>query len=465
MPRGKENRNGPAARAPDVAPERFPAYTSPDNDGDHVSAVQTTGGTNPMAFEDHRGRRRIVVTGMGIISPVGQTTEDSWQAVVAGKSGIGPITLFDAAGLDVRIAGEVKGFDADGRLGRKEARRADRFCQFAIAAALDAVTDADLNMDEEEKDRVGVLVGSGIGGIGSLSNAVQTLIERGPNRVSPFLIPMLIIDMSSGLISMRLGATGPNHSVVSACTTGAHAIGEAAEIIRRGDADVMVAGGAEAAIVPVGIVGFMNMKALTTRNDDPTKASRPFDADRSGFVCAEGAAILILESAEHAMTRGARILAELVGYGSAADAYDMVHPAPEGAGLAQTMRLTLKDANLAPSEIGYINAHGTSTPLNDAHETMALKHVFGAHVPPVSSTKSMTGHLLGAAGSLEAAYSICALRDNILPPTINYDTPDPECDLDYVPNKARCAEITYALSNNSGFGGHNTGLIFGRFAE
>ncbi len=418
-----------------------------------------------MTFKDHRGRPRIVVTGMGVICPVGQTTEDAWRAVLAGESGIGPITLFDASGLDVRIAGEVKDFDADGRLGRKEARRADRFCQFAIAAALDAVADSGLNMDEEEKDRVGVLAGSGIGGIGSLSNAVQTLNERGPNRVSPFLIPMLIIDMSSGLISMRLGATGPNHSIVSACTTGAHAIGEAAEIIRRGDADVMVAGGAEAAIVPVGIVGFANMKALTTRNDDPTKASRPFDAARSGFVCAEGAAVLVLESAEHAVSRGAHILAEMVGYGSAADAYDMVHPAPGGKGLARTMQLTLKDANLAPSEIGYINAHGTSTPLNDAHETMALKRVFGEHVPPVSSTKSMTGHLLGAAGSLEAAFSIRALRDNMLPPTINYDTPDPECDLDYVPNTARCVEITYALSNNSGFGGHNTGLIFGRFAE
>jgi len=418
-----------------------------------------------MTFKDHRGRPRIVVTGMGVICPVGQTTEDAWRAVLAGESGIGPITLFDASGLDVRIAGEVKDFDADGRLGRKEARRADRFCQFAVAAALDAVADSGLNMDEEEKDRVGVLAGSGIGGIGSLSNAVQTLNERGPNRVSPFLIPMLIIDMSSGLISMRLGATGPNHSIVSACTTGAHAIGEAAEIIRRGDADVMVAGGAEAAIVPVGIVGFANMKALTTRNDDPTKASRPFDAARSGFVCAEGAAVLVLESAEHAVSRGAHILAEMVGYSSAADAYDMVHPAPGGTGLARTMQLTLKDANLAPSEIGYINAHGTSTPLNDAHETMALKRVFGEHVPPVSSTKSMTGHLLGAAGSLEAAFSIRALRDNMLPPTINYDTPDPECDLDYVPNTARCVEITYALSNNSGFGGHNTGLIFGRFAE
>lgn len=418
-----------------------------------------------MAFTDHRGRRRVVVTGMGIISPVGQSTEDSWRAILAGESGVGPITLFDASAFDVRIAAEVKNFDAEGRIGRKEARRADRFCQFALAAAIDAVAQANLNMESEEAERVGVLVGSGIGGIGSLSQSVETLLTRGPSRVSPFLIPMLIIDMSSGLISMRFGAKGPNHSVVSACTTGAHALGDAAEIIRRGDADVMIAGGAEAAIVPVGIAGFMNMKALSTRNDEPERASRPFDADRNGFISGEGAAILVLESAEHAVGRGAAVLGELVGYGNAADAYDMVHPAPEGEGLARAMSLALKDACLKPADIGYINAHGTSTPLNDAHETMAIKRMFGDAAPPVSSTKSMTGHLLGAAGSLEAVYSILALRDNILPPTTNYETPDPQCDLDYVPNTPRPATIQYALSNNSGFGGHNTGLIFGRFEE
>jgi 3-oxoacyl-[acyl-carrier-protein] synthase II len=418
-----------------------------------------------MTWEDKRGRRRVVVTGIGVLSPVGQTTEDSWQAVLAGKSGIGPITLLDTSGLDVRIAGEVTGFDPEARLGRKEARRADRFCQFAIVAAMDAAEHANLDMEKEDPERVGVLVGSGIGGIGSLANAVKTLLEKGPNRVSPFLIPMLIIDMASGMISMRLGAKGPNHSVVSACTTGAHAIGDAGEVIRRGDADVMIAGGAEAAIVAVGLVGFGNMKALTFRNDEPERASRPFDADRDGFVCSEGAAVLVLESAEHAVGRGAPILGELLGYGNAGDAYDMVHPAPEGEGLGRAMALTLKDAQLQPSDIDYINAHGTSTPLNDAHETMAIKRVFGEHVPPVSSTKSMTGHLLGAAGSLEAAFSLYALRDNMLPPTINYETPDPECDLDYVPNVARGAEITYVLSNNSGFGGHNTGLIFGRFEE
>ena len=418
-----------------------------------------------MALIDHRGRQRVVVTGMGVISPVGQSVDSSWRAILAGESGVGPLTLFDASALDVRIAAEVKNFDAEGRIGRKEARRADRFCQFAIAAALDAFADAGITMNEEDPERVGVVVGSGIGGIGSLSLAVETLLTRGPHRVSPFLIPMLIIDMSSGLISMRLGAKGPNHSVVSACTTGAHAIGNAAEIIRRGDADVMVAGGAEASIVPVGIVGFANMKALSTRNDDPAHASRPFEAGRDGFIAGEGAAVLILESAEHAIRRGANVLAELIGYGDAADAYDMVHPAPEGQGLARAMSLTLRDAGLQPADIGYINAHGTSTPLNDAHETMAIKAVFGDKPPPVSSTKSMTGHLLGAAGSLEAVYAIMALRENILPPTTNYEIPDPECDLDYVPNTPRPAQIDYALSNNSGFGGHNTGLIFGRFVE
>jgi len=293
---------------------------------------------------------------------------------------------------------------------------------------------------------------------------VTALNERGPGRVSPFLIPMLIIDMASGIVSMRLQAKGPNHGVVSACTTGAHAIGEAAEIIRRGDADVMVAGGAEAAICRVGIAGFASMKALSTNNDDPQGASRPFDANRDGFIAAEGAAVLILEAAEYAERRGARIYGEVLGYGDAADAYDMVHPAPEGAGLARAMVRALRNAGIRPDEVGYINAHGTSTPLNDAHETMAIKHVFGEDVPPVSSTKSMTGHLLGAAGSLEAVFALLALRDQILPPTINYQTPDPACDLDYVPNTARKVEgLRYALSNNSGFGGHNTGLLVSRY--
>jgi 3-oxoacyl-[acyl-carrier-protein] synthase II len=422
-----------------------------------------------MASVDDRGRRRVVVTGMGAVSPVGMSAAESWQAVLNGQSGIGTITLFDSTLFDVHIAGEVKGFDPAARLDRKDARRLDRFCQLALVAAQDAAKDACLDipgMSEADKERVGVLVGSGIGGIGSLEYSVTTLNERGPGRVSPFLIPMLIIDMASGIISMRLQAKGPNHSVVSACTTGAHAIGDAAEIIRRGDADVMVAGGTEAAIVRVGIAGFAAMKALSTRNDDPQGASRPFDAKRDGFIAAEGAAVLVLESVEYAERRGARIYGEILGYGNAADAYDMVHPAPEGEGLARAMKRALKDAGVRTDEVGYINAHGTSTPLNDAHETMAIKHVFGADAPPISSTKSMTGHLLGAAGSLEAIFSLLALRDQILPPTINYKIPDPECDLDYVPNTARKVDgLRYALSNNSGFGGHNTGLLFGRYEE
>lgn len=416
-----------------------------------------------MTQVDARGRRRVVVTGVGAVSPVGLTASDAWDAVLAGKSGIGPITLFDTAGFDVKIAGEVKGFDPQGRLGHKQARRLDRFCQFALVAAIDAAEDAKLDMAAEDAERVGVLVGSGIGGIGTLSTAVATLNEKGANRVSPLLIPMLIIDMSSGIISMQLGAKGPNHSVVSACTTGAHAIGDAAEIIRRGDADVMVAGGAEAAVVPVSIAGFSNMKALSQYSGDPTKASRPFEAGRSGFICAEGAAVLILESADHAMERGAHIYGEVLGYGNAADAYDMVQTPENGEGIARAMRGALRDADLQPTQISYINAHGTSTYYNDLSETAAIKCVFGADAPPVSSTKSMTGHLLGAAGSLEAVFSLYALRDNILPPTINHDTPDPALDLDYVPNVARKANLTYVLSNNSGFGGHNTGLIFGRY--
>lgn len=418
-----------------------------------------------MNVTDHRGRQRVVVTGVGIISPVGNSAADAWCAVTHGISGVSPITLFDTTGFDVTIAGEVKHFDADARLGRKEARRLDRFAQFALVAALDAVADAHLDMEKEDATRVGVLVGSGIGGLGTLSAAVTTLNEKGPNRVSPLLIPMLIIDMSSGIISMRLGAKGPNHSVVSACTTGAHALGDAASVIRRGDADVMIAGGAEASIVPVGIAAFSNMRALSRSNTEPARASRPFEAGRNGFICSEGAAVLVLESAAHAQSRGAPILGELLGYGNAADAYDMVHPAPEGEGLALAVHAALKDAALPPSDISYVNAHGTSTQLNDAHETMAMKRVFGEHVPPISSTKSMTGHLLGAAGSLEAAFCLYALRDNLMPPTINYDTPDPVCDLDYVPNTARTGDLRYALSTNSGFGGHNTGLIFGRGQE
>ncbi len=408
-------------------------------------------------------RRRVVVTGIGTLNPLGQTTEETWQRVCAGESGIGPLTLFDTTDFETRIAGEVKGFDPEGRIGRKESRRLDRFCQFALAAAMDAGGSAKLDMSKEDRERVGVLVGSGIGGIGSLSNSVETLLAKGPNRISPYLIPMLIIDMSSGVISIHFGAQGPNHSVVSACTTGAHAIGDAGEIIRRGDADVMIAGGAEAAIVPVSVAGFNNMKATSRRNDEPTRASRPFDADRDGFVQGEGATVLVLESEEHARRRDAPILGELLGYGNAADAYDMVQTPENGSGIRRAIQAALKDAGMQPAEISYINAHGTSTMYNDISETNAVKAVFGEHVPPMSSTKSMTGHLLGAAGSLEAMFSLYAIRDGVLPPTINYETPDPACDLDYVPNEARRQTVDYVLSNNSGFGGHNTGLIFGRY--
>ncbi len=410
-----------------------------------------------------RTRRRVVVTGIGTISPLGLTGAETWQRACAGESGIGPITHFDAEGYETRIAGEVKGFDGPARIGRKDARRMDRFCQFAVVAAMDAAADAHLDMSKEDAERVGVLVGSGIGGIQSLSEAVETLITKGPNRVSPLVIPMLIHDMASGMIAMHFGATGPNHAVVSACTTGAHALGDAAEMIRRGAADVMIAGGTEAAIVPIGVAGFNNMKATSRRNDEPTRASRPFDLDRDGFVMGEGATVFILEAEEHAVGRDASILGELLGYGNAADAYEMVMTPEQGDGLQRAVRGALRDADLPPDAIGYINAHGTSTKANDTSETNAIKAVFGAHPPPVSSTKSMTGHLLGAAGALEAMFSLYALRDNVLPPTINYETPDPQCDLDYVPNEARPARFDYALSNNSGFGGHNTSLVFGRY--
>ena len=417
-----------------------------------------------MVRTNMRDRRRVVVTGIGAITPVGLTAAESWDAVIAGTSGIGPITHFDTTEFDVKIAGEVKGFDPEAHLARKQVRRLDRFCHLALAAAIEAMGDAGLEMAREDGDRIGVVVGSGIGGIGTLSTGIAVMNEFGPSRVGPCVIPALLVDTVSGVIAMQFGAKGPNHSIVSACTSSAHAIGNAMEIICRGDADVMIAGGAEAAVVPVGIAGFQSMRALSRRNDDPTGASRPFDAERDGFVIAEGAAILILESREHAIRRGAHILGEILGYGNAADAFDMVHPAPDGEGLARAIQAALCEARLRPEEIGYINAHGTSTDLNDAHETMAIKRVFGAHAPPVSSTKSMTGHLLGASGALEAIFSLLALRDQVLPPTINQQHPDPHCDLDYVPNRARPANIRYVLSNNSAFGGHNTGLIFGAAA-
>jgi len=409
--------------------------------------------------------RRVVITGVGAVTPVGNTAEEFWSALLAGKSGIGPITRFDTTGYPTRIAGEVRGFEPLKYIDKKDDRKFDPFLKFAIACAVMAVEDAGVKVDTVDGNRFGVLVGSGIGGIGTLLDSHVTLLEKGPDRVSPFFIPMLIINMASGLISMRFGAKGPNSSVVTACATGNHAIGDAMRIIQRGDADVMIAGGAEAMILPLTIAGFCQMKAMSTRNDEPTKASRPFDAERDGFVCGEGGGLLILESMEHAVKRDARIYAEVIGYGMTGDAHHMTAPDPEGDGAARAMAAALRDAALEPSAVGYINAHGTSTPYNDKFETMAIKRVFGEHARKlaVSSTKSMTGHLLGAAGGVEAIATVFAIHHGILPPTINYEKPDPDCDLDYIPNVARKQDVEVALSNAFGFGGTNATLAFKKY--
>jgi 3-oxoacyl-[acyl-carrier-protein] synthase II len=410
-------------------------------------------------------RRRVVVTGLGAVTPVGNTADEMWAALCDGVSGIGPITRFDTTGYPTRIAGELKGFEPLKYVDKKDDRKLDPFLKYAIACAVMAVEDAALDVDKVDGTRFGVLVGSGIGGITTLLDTHDVLNAKGPDRVSPFFIPMLIVNMASGLISMRFGAKGPNSSVVTACATGNHALGDAARIIERGDADVMIAGGAEAIIIPLTIAGFCQMKAMSTRNDEPTKASRPFDAGRDGFVCGEGGGLLILESLEHARARDARIYAEIVGYGMTGDAHHMTAPDPQGDGAARAMVAALSDANLEPSAVGYINAHGTSTPYNDKFETLAIKRVFGEHAKKlaVSSTKSMTGHLLGAAGGVEAIATVLALHHGILPPTINYETPDPECDLDYVPNQARKQDVDVALSNAFGFGGTNATLAFRKY--
>lgn len=411
--------------------------------------------------------RRVVVTGMGCLSPLGKDVAGTWCGIKQGRSGIGPITSFDASAVGVRFAGEVKDFDPTSVLDRKEARRMDRFQQLACAAAFQAVSDAEITITPENADRVGVMMGSGVGGLTSLTEGFRTLFNRGPGRVSPFLITQMVVDLAPGLISILLGAKGPNFSPVSACATSAHAIGEATEIIRRGQADVMIAGGSEAGIVEIGVAGFTNMRALSTRNDEPERASRPWDAERDGFVMAEGGAALILEELETARARGATILAEVVGYGLTADASHITDPAPGGEGAARAMRQALDRAGIDPSAVDYLNAHGTSTLVGDRAETAAIKTVFGdcAYQLPVSSTKSMTGHLLGAAGGLEAIFCILAMRDGCIPPTINYEFPDPECDLDYVPNVARPAQLDTVMSNSFGFGGHNVTLIFRRFTE
>ena len=410
-------------------------------------------------------RKRVVVTGLGCVSPVGNNVADTWRALIEGKSGAAPITQFDAGHHKTKFAAEVKGFDGPALFGAREARKMDRFTQFATAATLEALAQSGLKIDEANRDRVGVLIGSGIGGIITLLQEVETLRERGPDRISPFLIPMMISDSAPGMIAIRVGARGPNFSLASACATGTNAVGEAAEIIRRGAADAMIAGAAEAAIVSVAIAGLNVMGALSARNDEPEKASRPFDKERDGFLMAEGGGILILESLEHAQARGADILCEFSGYGVSDDAYHISAPAEDGAGAALSMRLALENAGLGAGDIGYINAHGTSTTLNDKGETVAIKTVFGeqAYKIPISSTKSMTGHLLGASGALEAVICARVLRENILPPTINYEFPDPVCDLDYVPNRARTARPKHVMSNSFGFGGHNATLILSRF--
>jgi len=408
---------------------------------------------------------RVVVTGIGIISPLGLDTESTWQAILRGESGVDYITAFDPSPFETKFAAEVRGFDPLNYMDRKDARRTDRFTQFAIAAARESLKNADLDLAKTDPNQVGIIIGSGIGGIITLSEQFKVLFERGPDRVSPFLVPMMIVDMAGGYLSILLGARGPNFCTVSACASGGDAIGNAYEILRRGDAQVMLAGGAEAPVCPIALAAFNAARAMSTRNDDPKRASRPFDRDRDGFVLGEGAAVLVLETLEHARGRGAPILAEIVGYGLTADAYHITQPAEDGEGGARAMAMALRKAGLAPTEVDYINAHGTSTPLNDRTETQAIKAVFGEHAYrlAVSSTKSMTGHLLGAAGAIEAAFCVLAIRDQILPPTINLENPDPECDLDYVPNRARPARVRVAMSNAFGFGGHNSCLVIRAF--
>lgn len=409
--------------------------------------------------------RRVVVTGVGLISPVGIGTEETWRALLEGRSGIGPITCFDASAFACRIAGEVKDFHPEDFIERKELRKMGRFIQFAIAATEFALKASGLKITPENGERVGVYIGSGIGGFEVIEREFEVLLQHGPRRISPFFIPATIINLAAGYVSIRLGAKGPNSATATACTTGAHAIGDSFKIIQRGDADVMICGGSEAPICRMGIGGFAAMRALSTRNDEPERASRPWDKNRDGFVVGEGAGLLILEELEYARRRGAPILAEIVGYGMSADAYHITAPCEDGDGACRVMQNALRDAGIQPFQVQYINAHGTSTDVGDRVETVAIKRCFGEHAYrlAVSSTKSMTGHLLGGAGGLEAGITVLAIRDQIAPPTINYEEPDPDCDLDYVPNRARPMSIEYAMSNSFGFGGTNGCLVFKRY--
>ncbi len=412
-------------------------------------------------------KNRVVVTGIGIVSPLGLDRPSTWTSLIAGESGVAAIAAFDPEGYQTTIAAEVKDFEPEGIVGRKQARRMDRFVQLAAVAALEAVEHSGIAITPNNRDRVSVMIASGIGGIITLSNQVGVLNQRGPSRISPFLVPMMLPDMASGQVSIMLGAKGPNYATVSACSSGADAIGQALEVLQEGDADVVLAGGAEAAVCPIGVAGFNACHALSTRNDDPQAASRPFDAERDGFVIGEGAAVLVMESLSSAVSRGATPIVEVVGYGSTADANHITQPAPEGEGAARAMNIAIRKAGLQPDEIDYVNAHGTSTPLNDKYETMAMKGVFDeyAYNIPISSTKSMTGHLLGASGALEAAISSMAIAEETIPPTINLQNADPECDLNYTPNKSRRKRVNAAMSNSFGFGGHNASLTFRRYEE
>ena len=412
-------------------------------------------------------KQRIVITGLGAVAPLGDDVPTMWEALVAGRSGVGPITCFDTFDMEVRIAAEVKGFDPVALFGRRVARRNDRFTLFALEAARQAIADAGLELDDDLRQATGVFVGTAIGGIITLLENYDVLQESGPRRVSPFMVPMMMPNAASGAVAIAHGLRGPNLSVASACATGSHAIGEAAEVIRRGDAEVMVCGGSEAVIVRVALAGFNNMGAVSTRNDEPQRASRPFDAERDGFVMGEGAGVLVLESLEHAQRRGARIYAEQIGYGATADAFHITAPEEQGIGAARAMELALRGAELAPEAVDYINAHGTSTRLNDPMETRSIRRVFGPHADHlvISSTKSMMGHLMGAAGAVEAIACIKSLETGWVHPTVNYEHPDPECDLDYVPNQARRTEPQVAISNSFGFGGHNGCLVFRRWEE
>ena len=413
-------------------------------------------------MNDAMSDRRVVVTGLGTVTSIGHTVDEFWSSLIAGKIGVDRVALFDPSAFACQIGAEVRNWDVNKLMDPKEARRNDRYTHFGFVAAKQAVADSGLDMAKEDGDRVGVIIGSGIGGMYTFENQLRVLAERGPRKVSPFTIPSLIGNMCSGLVAIEFGARGPNFGMVSACATGTHSLGEAAHAIRRGDADVMVAGGSEAAITPFAYASFCSMKAMSTRNDSPQTASRPFEKNRDGFIMGEGAGVLVLESYEHAKARGARIYCELAGYAATCDAYHITQPDPEGKGLSMAMKRALASASAAPESVDYINAHGTSTPYNDKFETLAIKKVFGegAHRVAISSTKSMTGHLLGAAGGIESVICVKAIEQGIIPPTMNLEEPDPDCDLDYVPNAARAAKVRTVLSNNLGFGGQNASIVF-----